>query len=577
MFIGDIKHTGNKLFFIFSVILFFSTGYPVNGQQPEPDRLYAHVNKLFYVSGETIQFKVYIFNASASPSDLIHADLIDEKGDIINEQILKISNNTSYGSLEIPLSQSEGIYFLRIYSAWNLNFTANFNFVKTVPIYNDFNQSFESIMDDTISMENINTLERNNNYLDITILDITSIHTRGSIKLDVRDIQHRDGELKGNISVSVWDIDKCGFTDQNFVHEQYERQTALNNSSDIINYPPEKSILIEGNIFETDSRQPVTSKVLSVYNTTTSTFMRINSDKGEFSFEIPAFTGSANLQVINMNPFQPKVNLVERKKLSEHIPIPKTEEYVPERSSLINKYLYYSRLRRKIKELYNETSHDSIKLVDPPVLPFKPDRSYNIDKYQLLRNVEEFVREAVVNTSHIIESGEKKLLLFNQETRKFFMSSPWFLVDGHFIFNDSLTYNIPFNMLKRIDVYNTNKSILEYFEPIMIQGGVVAVYTKNNYLIDYIESQPNTLSIEGLTTTLEESDYQNLVSQSSPDQKPYLNPLIYWNPELRFNESGEVQFEILTNDVSGYYLIHIEGIDAAGKPLSGQIIIEVHP
>ena len=34
----------------------------------------------------------------------------------------------------------------------------------------------------------------------------------------------------------------------------------------------------------------------------------------------------------------------------------------------------------------------------------------------------------------------------------------------------------------------------------MVQGGVVAVYTKNNLLVDYIEKNSNTLVIKGINT-----------------------------------------------------------------------------
>jgi len=578
MFIRVLKYKINKFIFGINILIFFLPGYLAYGLQPEPDRLYVHIDKPFYVSGETIQFKVYIFNDKISPSDLIHADLINEKGDIIYEELLKVNNNTSHGSIEVLLSQSEGMYFLRIYSIWNLNFSSNFNCIKPIAIYNDFNQSFENIIADTITIENIVKPENSQDFLDVDILNATSIHTGESIKMEIKDINHLDGDLEGNISVSVWEIDKCGFYNQNFVHSHYKRQNALSQSTNSINYQPEKSIQIEGKIYEIISRQPVTSKVLSVYNAETNTFTRINSEKnGGFSFDIPVFSGSVNLQVINMNPYQSKVNFVESVKLSKHMPIPNIEDYEIEKSPFVNNYLYYSGLRRKIYELFKETSFDSINLVETPILPFKPDKSYNTNDFQLLKNVEEFVREAVVNTSHINEGEEKKLLLFNQETKKYFMKSPWILVDGYFIFNDSLTYNIPFNILKRIDIYNTNKSILKYFEPIMIQGGIIAVYTKNNYLTDYIQSQPNTITVKGLTLLEEDTEKHNLLSPSSPHPMPALNPLIYWNPEIRFNEFGKADLEIQTNDVSGFYLIHMEGMDATGKPLSAQKIVQVLP
>ena len=577
MMMGLIKVIEIKDLIALNIFLFLFACFTAFGQSPQPDRLYAHLDKPFYVSGEILHFKVYIFNTIKSSSELIHADLINDNGKIIAEQLLKVENNTTHGSLFIPLSQPEGIYFIRIYSAWNLNFNSSFNFVKSIPIYNDFNQSDEVSLESSVTMNRIDKSQFDNIKLEISLVNKNQIHTRESIYLNIRKTKHADGNIKGNISVSVLDLDKCGFGDQNFIHSYYEKQNKLSHSLNEPKYQPEKSILIEGQIVDKDSGKPLTSNVLSVYNTHSYSFSRIESNHGAFSFELPAFTGSTHLQVINMNPFQSKVNRVERKDLSALIPIPTTAVNEMEKSQLVRKYLYYSKLRRKINELYSESSYDSIYLTEPPLLPFTPDRSYLMEKYQLLRNIEDFMREAVSNTAYINEEGKRKILLFNQETKKYFMKSPWFLVDGHFIFDDSITYAIPFNVLNRIDIFNTNKSILQYFDPIMIQGGVVAVYTKNNYLIDYIQSQPNNLSVMGLTPLLNIQFNQSPHLPSSLDETPDLNPLIYWNPDIRLIESGEIQLEILANDVSGYYLIHVEGIDASGRPMSAQKVIEVLP
>jgi hypothetical protein len=157
------------------------------------------------------------------------------------------------------------------------------------------------------------------------------------------------------------------------------------------------------------------------------------------------------------------------------------------------------------------------------------------------------------------------------------MKSPWFLVDGYFIFNDSLIYHLPFNELRQVDLYNTNESILKYFDPIMIQGGVVAVYTHNNSLAEHINSQPNTLVVKGLDTDDDTAFNKFPVSSDLSDQKPDLNPLIYWNPEIHFSANGMTELEIPANDVSGNYLIQIEGMDTDGKPFFGRKVIPVIP
>jgi hypothetical protein len=276
-----------------------------------------------------------------------------------------------------------------------------------------------------------------------------------------------------------------------------------------------------------------------------------------------------------MNPYQPALNIVNLERISELLPTEQMENPFTD-NSRINQYIYYSRLRRKISELYRESYTDSIKYYKSHYLPFEPDKSYEMDKYQLLKNVEDFLREAVINTSSIRENDQRKIVLNNGETKKFFMRPPWFIVDGFFIFNDSLVYSIPFNQLERIDIFNTSQSILKYFDPIMIQGGVIAIYTKNGYLIEYSRNQPNTFTIQGLSVSYgQEGNPTNHFINAS--DKPDLKPVIYWAPNVLFDDTNSAQIKFPTNDVSGKYLIHIEGMNDAGHPFTAQKIIQVLP
>ena len=155
------------------------------------------------------------------------------------------------------------------------------------------------------------------------------------------------------------------------------------------------------------------------------------------------------------------------------------------------------------------------------------------------------------------------------------MTKPWLIVDNHFVFNDSLAYNIPFNQLKRVDIFITNKTIFKYFEPIMIQGGVIAVYTKNNFLADYIQNSPNTLSISGIPS--ESLRKVNNTSVSISEEMPEFNPVIYWNPDILTDTNGKAMLSFPANNVTGKCLIQIQGIDIAGKLIEGKVFYKVFP
>jgi len=95
--------------------------------------------------------------------------------------------------------------------------------------------------------------------------------------------------------------------------------------------------------------------------------------------------------------------------------------------------------------------------------------------------------------------------------------------------------------------------------------------------MDDVMSQPNTLQIKGLAPELNNRAYPNPFSNSRIYRKSDLNPLFYWEPGIQFREDGSAVITSPVNDLTGYYLIHVEGMDTEGKPFFGRHVIKVLP
>jgi len=532
----------------------------------EPDYIYVHFDKEFYTSGETIHYKIYFLNKNQIESELVHLEIVDIHDSIKISNVLPISNNSANGSFNLPVSFDEGNYFFKAYTLWNLNFNDEIIFTKVIPIFNEWDEDLSSyqIINDG---ESTHIPSGNFQGLSLRILNQNEINAGDSVHLQ---IEISSGQ-RANLSISVTDLN---LLDPDPIEiNKYAAQTKNLYTAEIdnIKFKPEKTFKIKGKVFDATSNEPISSRVLSVYNVREASFDRLISENGNFSFEIPVFSGSTDLQIINMNPFEEKVPQVIRQswrtQSSENIQIQK----LPERTPSIKKYLFYSKLRRKLDEIFEDDKQTELELTTTSVLPFIPDKSYDMNKYRLLKNLEDFVKEGVVYATSYKENGKSKLKLFNIETKKYFMTKPWLMVDDHFIFDDSIVYNIPFNHLKRVDIFTSNKTIFKYFEPIMIQGGVIAIYTKNNFLIDYIRSSPNTLTITGFPPETSNSN------RKSSDEVPDFNPVIYWNPEIITESNEKFILSFPTNNVTGNCLIRINGIDGLGKPMAGELVYRVFP
>lgn len=532
------------------------------------------------MTGEILYYKIYFLNQDPVPSGIVHVNLVDSAGNVHMHQILPVLNNTARGQYRIPYDFKEANYRFLCYTRWNLDFGKRYIFNKLISVYNEFegNVSWDPESEHTyLDEDSINhVIQQADGRLKLQISNPGPIHARDSVCIKITSDNQYKPLRSAELSVSVMDFNMIGLSSlENILYSSVPiKDTPEINGSG--NYLPEDSIYIKGTAFDPVSGDPVTSRVFSIYNVNEGTFSRLRCVDGNYSFNLPVFKGRTDLQIINMNPFQPKVPNIQILPVSNELPHLPVFNPEPERSPEVEKYLYYSILRRKINEIFFEFNPDSIRLEEPAVLPFKPDRSFDMSKYRLIKNVFDFIHEAAFNTTFYKENGTQKFRLFNIQTKKYFMTPPWFVVDGHFIFNDSLVYNIPFSHLKRIDLYVRNSSIFRYFEPIMVQGGVVAIYTKDNYLIDYIRKMPNTVRVNGFPT----SNFQDETEKSGPDGNhatPDLSPVIYWNPEIHTNDQGFAEVVFRANDVTGLYLMHVAGMTENGDPLSGNLIIRIIP
>jgi hypothetical protein len=86
-----------------------------------------------------------------------------------------------------------------------------------------------------------------------------------------------------------------------------------------------------------------------------------------------------------------------------------------------------------------------------------------------------------------------------------------------------------------------------------------------------LKLDPNIVSVnyEGLQRRREfySPDYANskLRNTRMPDQRY----LLYWNPQAVTSTDGTAQFDFHTSDVSGQYLIVVEGLTSSGLAGSG--------
>jgi hypothetical protein len=143
----DIYYYMKLLFFS---VIFFIIASNIYGQQtPETalnklhedyrqEKIYLWYNKSAYVAGETIWFKGYVFSGYnlSLISTSIYVELYDANKKLISSKLFPLVSGVAEGNFDLDNKLDEGIYYIRAYTEWMLNFDESLQYIHTIRVYN---------------------------------------------------------------------------------------------------------------------------------------------------------------------------------------------------------------------------------------------------------------------------------------------------------------------------------------------------------------------------------------------------------------------------------------------------------
>ena len=104
------------------------------------EKVYLHLDKPYYMAGETIWFKAYLVESASLLPDTVsiplYVELIDnKKGKLIDKKILKLEGGSGYADFALPDTLNAGYYRIRAYTNWMLNFDESLIFSKDFKVF----------------------------------------------------------------------------------------------------------------------------------------------------------------------------------------------------------------------------------------------------------------------------------------------------------------------------------------------------------------------------------------------------------------------------------------------------------
>lgn len=113
-----------------------------NQQNTLQEKVFLHLDRTFYVGGETMWLKVYVmdgyFHHALDLSKVVYVDVLDRNQQPVIQTKISMVDGKGNGSFPIPASLDSDNYTVRAYTNWMKNFSPDFYFHQTISIVNVF-------------------------------------------------------------------------------------------------------------------------------------------------------------------------------------------------------------------------------------------------------------------------------------------------------------------------------------------------------------------------------------------------------------------------------------------------------
>ncbi|MEM9675881.1 MAG: hypothetical protein AAF992_25040 [Bacteroidota bacterium] len=532
-----------------------------DSSSPELDQLYVHLDKSFYATGETLWYKVYFLyqDTSSVKSNIVYLDLISPTGEVLVHQKLLRDHLHTHGEINIPPDWEEGYYTLRCYTRWNLNFGDDAIYQQRIPIYNPYENLVSSASTPPVAQTVIKSNERDLNISLQTRQQVYGKNDDVQVTITVTDAAQQP--VNANLSLAVLDTDLINLDENTTVAE---RQSFPDTSIDPVslNYTPEEALALAMTVASPTTSELVSSQFISVYRVEDQEFINTSIEQGELSVSLPNFFGSRTFQIHNHNPFQAASPSVAVHSILDSLPSPKLLDSSPSRTPEVERYLRLSKLRNKLQEIFESSPPPSAGNTALQTNTFIPNKTYSIDKFQLMKTVEDFVSNVLVKASISSDDGQKSVRLFDPIDQRYLEDNPWYMINGYLTTLEEEVLAMSLSQIEKIDIFLQPKTVAQQFPFLMARGGVIAIYTKDKKPPTDFIAERNTFTWQGFHSPLPFEGQRRVESQD--DKVPDFRPLVYWEPVIETDEQGRAVVTFPNSKAISQFSIQVSGVSVKG-------------
>lgn len=552
------------LFFLLSVST-NTIGHATPDPITEGEYFVLHVNKSFFVTGETVWYSLYIPNALKGLAFTMNVQVTSWNGKIKEHYFLKTEGKKQLdGHLKIPFDWSSGFYTLT-FSGIDEATKQRVQLAKIdLPIYNDLEQLPKNIELETLSSAGKNKINGSKGSLEIQLNK--NAFTKGkNIEANVIVKDASGKPVKANLSVSVIDHTLGGDqllnnkSVQTFYDTKLPTATLSNNLYAFGRLTKEDNTPLMANILGAFS--PLENKVH---------YFRTN-DQGNYALKLPDFSGAKPLQILlykSLEKFQ--VNA------ESTVPVPKGMKPAPMvYTEEILEYIKQSRSRKKIYQFYGGVENDlNTETVSVERAKLKPGLTYKMAEYETFDNVGEFFIEVTtplrfkINKDNTFSAQIINPRQYTSRTKEL-DGDPLYIIDGKVTKNADFVGKIKLNEVNEVKLYYNPNKLNEHYRAIAV-GGIAEISTTVDDFHVPLEDEDDIFIAKGIQTP------GSFVSDASSGQGvPAFKSQVYWNPMITTNNKGRAKLEYKQSDDISTFIIKVVAQTETGDMIYGEQTYEV--
>ena len=553
-----------KYSFLLIFLLLFMGRTSINAQFRE--RAYLQTDKQMYLAGELLWLKMYTTDMEGRLTSFSKIGYVELIRDSIPEIQVKldIQGGTGAGWMELPAMLPTGYYRITAYTRYMRNEGESVFFEKTIAIVNPFNPGATLYEGETNTSFTVRPVEKNMHQVNLSV-DKPSYakRSKGEIRLTGLPAENIsfgvsiagiDPVLEANTSITEWKRQLTG-SNTPFAGEPF--------------LPEYEGAIIDGVLIDQQTGQPAADpqsvNLLSFPGREIQLFAGQADRNGHIAFYTQCVTGKQEMTTTAIAGTGKKYRVDVQPPFALHTPV-RPPFFNPD--STWRAYLQRRNLDVQITHAYMADSLSRIKKM-VPCSWFRPNSRYELDEYTRFPNMEEVFIE-FITFARIRRTNEGRIFTMMTGGLDTYTNNVLVLLDNIPVADHELLCSYSPLQIKTIEIHQGR-----YMFGGHLFDGIITFYSyKNDFpgitfgantqLFDYEGTQPYRYFYA--------PDYDDTNKSS---RMPDFRHSLLWEPTLQSYGQTELVIPFTTSDLTGSFVITVEGIGANGTVVSATQEIEV--